>query len=127
LGVGGFILLISLLFVMGRVWDIVLALVGVSLVVPMGLLTIDHGLRYGGIEYRVSDDAIVAYDRLFRTRVWRIEPWDESGLRVERGRLHRWFDTSTVVIEYSDRELWLPHLADTEPILEVFDREPNGV
>jgi hypothetical protein len=127
LGVGGFILLISLLFVMGRVWDIVLALVGVSLMVPMGLLTIDHGLRYGGIEYRVSGDAIIAYDRLFRTRLWRIEPWDESGLRVERGRLHRWFDTSTVVIECSDRELWLPHLADPEPILDVFDRRPNGV
>jgi hypothetical protein len=93
----------------------------------MGLLTVDYGVRYGGIEYRVSDDAIVAYDRLFRTRLWRIEPWDESDLRVEQGRLHWWSDTSTVVIECPDRELWLPHLADPEPILDVFDRCPNGV
>lgn len=125
--VSGFIFLMSLLFMLGRVWDIVLALVGASLVVPMGLLTIDHGLRYGGIEYRVSSDAIVAYDRWFRTRVWRIEPWDESGLRVERDRLHGWFDTSTVVIECADRELRLPHLEDPEPILDVFDRLANGV
>jgi hypothetical protein len=93
----------------------------------MGLLTVDYGVRYGGIEYRVSDDAIVAYDRSFRTHVWRIEPWDESGLRVERNRLHRWFDTSTVVIECPDRELRLPHLADPEPVLDVFDRRADGV
>ena len=125
--VSGFILLVSLLFMLGRAWDIVLVLVGATLVVPMGLLTIDHGLRYGGLEYRVSDNAIVAYDRLLRTRVWRIEPWDESGLHLEQDRLHRWFDTSTVVIECPDRELWLPHLADPEPVLDGFDREPNGV
>ena len=125
--VSGFILLVSLLFMLGRAWDIVLVLVGASLVVPMGLLTIDRGVRYGGIEYRVSDNAIVAYDRLLRTRVWRIEPWDESGLRVERGRLHGWLDTSTVVIECADRELRLPHLEDPEPILDMFDRRPDGV
>lgn len=127
LGVGGFLLLISLLFMMGHVWDIVLALVGASLIVPIGLLAIDYGLRYGGVEYRISEDEIVAYDRLFRTRLWRIEAWDESGLRVERGRLHRLLDTSTVVIECADQELWLPHLANLGPILDVFDRRPNGV
>lgn len=126
LGVGGFLLLISLLFITGRVWDVVLALVGASFIIPIGLLTIDYGLRYGGVEYRVSEDEIVAHDRLFRTRLWRIEAWDERGLRVERGRLHRWLDTSTVVIECADRELWLPHLADPDPILDVFDRRPNG-
>ena len=127
LGVGGFLLLISLLFMMGRVWDIVLALVGVSLIVPIGLLTIDYGLRYGGAEYRISEDEIVAHDRLFRTGLWRIEAWDESGLRVERGRLHRLLNTSTVVIECADQELWLPHLQDPDPILDVFDHRPNGV
>lgn len=127
--IGGFILLIALLFAMGRVWDIVLAVIGASLVVPMGLLTFDYWLRYGGLEYRISEDAnaIVAYDRLFRTRLWRIETWDESGLRVERDRLHRWYDTSMVVIEYADGELWLPHLHDPEPILDVFDRRASGV
>lgn len=127
LGVGGFLLLISLLFMMGRVWDIVLTLVSVSLIVPIGLLTIDYGLRYGGVEYRISEDEIVAHDRLFRTRLWRIEVWDESGLRVERGRLHRLLGTSTVVIKCADQELWLPHLEDPDPILDVFDRRPNGV
>ena len=125
--VSGFILLVSLLFMLGRAWDIVLVLVGASLVAPMGLLTIDHGLRYGGLEYRVSDNAIVAYDRLLRTRVWRIDPWDESGLRVERDRLHGWLDTSTVVIECAERELRLPHLEDPDPITDVFDRRPDGV
>ncbi|WP_178917892.1 DUF6498-containing protein [Natronomonas gomsonensis] len=125
--VGGFILLISLLFVMGGVWDVVLLLVVVSLAVPIGLLTLDYWLRYGGVEYRVSGDAVVAYDRLFRTRLWRIEPWDESGLRLERGRLHRLLDTSTVVIECSDRDIRLPHLRDPAPILDVFDRRVSGV
>lgn len=111
----------------GRVWDIVLAFVGASLVVPRGLLTIDYGLRCGGIEYRVSDDVIVAYDRLFRTRVWRIEPWDESGLRVERDRIYRWLGTSTVIIEYSDGELRLSHLHDPDLILDVFDRRASGI
>lgn len=106
-----------------------LAVVVASFVVPAGVLTIDYGLRYGGIEYQISEDAnaIVAYDRLFRTRVWQIEPWDETGLRVERDRIHRWLDTSTVVIECSDQELWLPHLRDPDPILDVFDRRSSGV
>jgi hypothetical protein len=127
LGVSGFILAVSLLFALGRVWDIVLALVGASLVVLVGLLTIDYGLRYGGVEYRRSDDAVVAYDRFFRTQLWRIEPWDETGLRVERDRLDRWLDTSTVVIECPDRELRLPHVHDPEAILEVFDRRASGI
>jgi len=124
--VGGFILSVSLLFALGRVWDIIFILVGASLLVPMGLLTIDYGLRYGGVEYRVSDDAVVAYDRFFQTRLWRIEPWDETGLRVERDRIDRWLDTSTVVIECPDRELRLSHLYDPEPILDVFDRRASG-
>jgi hypothetical protein len=127
--VGGVVFLFSLLFALGRVWDVVLALVGVSLLVPTGLLAVDYGLRYGGVEYRVADDAdaVVAYDRLFRTRLWRIEPWDETGLRVERDRIHRFLDTSTVVVECPNRELWLPHLRDPAPILELFDRRAGGV
>lgn len=125
--ISGFILTVSFLFVLGRAWDIVLALIGTSLVVPMGLLTIDYGLRYGGVEYRVSDGAIVAYDRLFRTRLWRIEPWDETGLHIGCDRIDRWLDTSTVVVECPDRELRLPHLQDPESILDVFDRRPGGV
>nr|WP_324665685.1 DUF6498-containing protein [Haloarcula sp. CK38] len=126
--IGGFILLIALLFAMGRVWNIVLAVVVGSFAVPAGLLTIDYGLRYGGIEYRVSGDAhdIVAYDRLFRTRVWKIELRGETRLRVERNRIHRWLDTSTVVIEGSDRVLRLPHVRDPKPLLDVFDRSTSS-
>lgn len=126
--IAGFILLIALLFAMGRAWDIVFTIVVISLVVPAGLLTVDYWLRYGGIEYRVSEDgnSIIAYDRLFRTRLWRTELWDETGLRVERNQIHRWLDTSTVVIERSDREIRLPHLRHPEPILDVFDRRASG-
>jgi hypothetical protein len=120
--VGGFFLLVSMLFLLGRTWDIGLGLVGAGLVVPMGCLTIDYGLRYGGVEYRISADAIVASDRLFRTRLWRIEPWDEHGVRLERDPLDRWLETSTVVIECADRELRIPHVADPGPIRDVFDR-----
>ncbi|WP_311172173.1 DUF6498-containing protein [Halobellus ordinarius] len=127
LATGGSLLLISILFALGGAWDIVLAFVGASLLVSMGLLTIDYGLRHGGVEYRVSDEAIVAYDQLFRTRLWRIEPWDETGLSVECDRLHRWLDTSTVVVKCPDREFRLPHLQDPEPILNVFDRRADGV
>jgi hypothetical protein len=126
LAVGGFILLVSLLFVMGGVWDTVLVLVALSLVVPMMLLLLDYWLRYGSIEYRVSGDAIVAYDRLFRTRLWRIEPWDESGLRIEQGRLDGVLDTSTVVIECSEWDLRLPHVRNPDPIIDVFDRRVSG-
>ena len=124
--VGGFVLLVALLFAMGRVWDVVFALVVVGLLVAMGLLAIDYWLRYGGTEYRIAEDgnAIVAYDRLFRTRLWRIEPWDESGLRLERDLIDAWLDTSTVVVERpgeaSDRRL--PRLRDPDPLLSVFDR-----
>jgi hypothetical protein len=121
--VGGFLLLVGALFAMGRVWNVVGLFAAAGLVVPLGLLSIDHWLRYGGVEYRLADDAVVAYDRLFRTRLWRVESWDEDGLRVERDRLDAWLDASTVVIECPDRELRLPHLREVEPVLDAFDRQ----
>lgn len=121
--VGAFFFLIAALFAMGQVWNVVLLFGAGGLAVPLGLLSIDHWLRYGGVEYRLADDAVVAYDRLFRTRLWRVESWDEDGLRVERDRLDRWLDTSTVVIECPDRELRLPHLREVEPILDAFERQ----
>jgi hypothetical protein len=75
----------------------------------------------------MSNEAIVAYDRLFRTRLGRIESWDERGLRVERNQIHKWLDTSTIVIECADRERRIPHVHDTEPVLDVFDRRANGI
>jgi hypothetical protein len=113
---------VALLFALGRAWAFVAGLVAAGLAVTVGLLAVDSWLRYGAIEYRVSGDAVVAYDRLLRTPVWRVEPWDESGLRVERDRLHRWFGTSTVVVEFPDRERRLPHLRAPDAVLAVFER-----
>jgi hypothetical protein len=124
--IGGMLLLVAALFVTGGVWDVALAFAAGSLAAPVGLVTIDYWLRYGGVEYRVSDDAIVAYDRLFRTRLWRTEAWDETGVRVESDWVDAWLDTSTVVIERPDRELRLPRLREADLILAVFDRRSGG-
>lgn len=120
--VGLFLALLGALFATGQVWDVVFLFAIGSVTVPLVLVTIDYWIRYGAIEYRLSDDSIVAYDRLFRTRLWRIEPWDESGIRVECDRIDAWLDTKTVIIELSDRELRLPRVSAVEPILAVFDR-----
>jgi hypothetical protein len=120
--VGGLLLVVAALFAIGQVWTVVLLLVGASLVVPLALLSIDYWVRYGGVEYRVSDGAIVAYDRLFRVRLWRVDNWDETGLQVERGYLDGWLNTTTVVVECRDRTLRLPRVAAADEILDVFDR-----
>ena len=36
-------------------------------------------------------------------------------------------NTSTIVIECSDREHRIPHVHDTETLLDVFDRRANGI
>ncbi|MFD1569477.1 DUF6498-containing protein [Halorubrum laminariae] len=112
----------GLLFATGRVWDIAALLFAAGVALPVLLLSIDYWLRYGLVEYRVGDDALVAYDRLFGTALWRVEPWNETDLRVKRGRLDRRLDTETVVIELRDDKHRIPGIPDTEPILEVFDR-----
>ena len=116
---------IALLFATGRVWSIATPLVAVAVVVPFGLTSADHWLRYAGVEYRVDGDAVVAHDRLFRQPLWRVEPWDERSLRVE----HDWLDgrlgTETVIVELGDDTLRLPHLEDPEMVLATFDRRPD--
>ncbi|MWV41410.1 DUF6498-containing protein [Natrialba sp. INN-245] len=123
--VGMFPAVFALLFAIGGVWSGAVALVIVAVAVPLVLVHVDYWLRYVGVEYRVDDDAIVAYDRLFRTPLWRVEAWDESGVRVERD----WLETSTVIVELPDSEhdRRLPGLCETGPVLEVFDRPPDGV
>ena len=133
--VGAFLLVVGALFVTGRAWGIALAFVVGSLAVPLGLVTADYWLRYGGVEYRVGDDAVVAYDRLFRTRLWRVERCDDPDVRVERcddpdvrverDRIDAWLDTSTVVVECADRERRLPRLRETEPIRGALGRRPD--
>ena len=122
-GAGVFVLAIAGLFATGQVWGVVALLVAAAIVVPAGLLSVDYWLRYGAIEYRTDDEAIVAVDRLFGQALWRVEPWDETDLRVERDRLDVLLGTHTVVIELvGDETLRLPRLADPEPILDTFDR-----
>lgn len=119
---GGLLWFVSLLFVLGGVWDIVLLLLAAGVAVSTGLLAVDWWVRYGGIEYRQSDAALVAYDRLFRTRLWRVESGNERAVRVERTRLDRWLGTSTVVLERRDDSLVMPHLREPAVVLDVFDR-----
>jgi len=122
-GVGVFVLAIAGLFATGQAWAIVALLVAVAVAVPTGLLSVDYWLRYGAVEYRTDGEAIVAVDRLFGQALWRVEPWDETDLRVERDRLDRLLCTHTVVVDLVDGEtLRLPRLSDPEPILDTFDR-----
>jgi len=118
-------LLVALLFAIGGAWSIVVGLLAASVAVPAFLLAVDGALRYGVLEYRLTDDALVAYDRLFDTALWRVEPWDEVGLRVERDRLDERLGTATVVIRLRDRELRVPRIADPDAVLAVFDRRAD--
>jgi uncharacterized membrane protein YdbT with pleckstrin-like domain len=94
-------------------------------VVPFGLSSADHWLRYAGVEYRVDDDAVVAHDRLFRQPLWCVEPRDEQSLYVKYDWLDRRLGTETVVVELDDDTLRLPYLEDSETVLATFDRRPD--
>ncbi|GAA0510416.1 hypothetical protein SAMN04488066_11749 [Halorubrum aquaticum] len=124
-------LLVALLFALGRAWGIVLGLVAVAVAIPPVAVAIDSLVRYGAVEYRIDadGDAIVGYDRACGTALWRVEPWDEEGLRIERDRLDERLGTSTVAVELRDREVRLPRLpADedgTDRVVDVFDRRPD--
>ena len=116
---------VALLFAIGGEWGTVAVLFTVAVALPLALAVLDHELRYGLVTYRAGDDALVARDRPFGVDLWRVEPWDETDLRVERGRLDRRLGTETVVIELRDDEYRVPGLADPEPILDVFERAPD--
>ncbi|WP_281193820.1 DUF6498-containing protein [Halorubrum sp. F4] len=128
-------LIVALLFALGRAWGTVAGLVAVAAAVPFVAVATDSLIRYGAVEYRVAggddahvgEDALVAYDRVCGTALWRIEPWDEEGIRLERDRLDDRFDTATVVLELRDREVRLPRLSDDDAdrVLDVFDRRPE--
>ncbi|KAA9395829.1 hypothetical protein Har1130_15860 [Haloarcula sp. CBA1130] len=124
---GGMGLLVAVLFAIGSAWDIVAVIVVTSVSIPILLLCFDQLLRYGTVEYRIDPDAgvVVAYDRLFGTALWRIESWDERGLRVEQTPLDSLLGTETVTIEYAEGEYILPHLPDVTPVVAVFDRQPE--
>ncbi len=123
--IGVFPFLIGCLFALGQLWAIVVPLFVLSVVLPVLVAQVDYWLRYGVVEYRTDGDAIVAHDRLFGTPLWRVEAWDETGLRVEHDRIDTRLDTATVVIERTEGELRLPQLPDADPIVTVFDRSPD--
>jgi len=128
LKLGGIIWLVAALFATGQVWHIVAVLVVAGVVVPLLLVSIDYWLRVGAVEYRTDGDAIVAYDRLFGHALWRIEPWDEIDLRVERDRLDTSLSTDTIVVTLQDDStVRIPRVPDPEPLLDVFDRQPDDV
>ncbi|MDB2263897.1 DUF6498-containing protein [Halorubrum ezzemoulense] len=123
--VGGGLALLGLLFAFGGDWGTVALLLAAAVAVPLALAALDHELRHGLVEYRAGDGALVARDRLSGATLWRVEPWDETDLRVERRRLDRRLGTETVVIELRDDEYRIPGLDDPEPVLDVFDRRPD--
>ncbi|WP_336330126.1 DUF6498-containing protein [Haloarcula sp. CGMCC 1.2071] len=124
---GGMGLLVAVLFAIGSAWDIVAVIVLASVSILALLLCLDQLLRYGTIEYRIDPDAgaLVAYDRLFGTALWRIESREESGLRLEQTPLDSLLGTETVTIEHADGEYILPHLPDAASVIAVFDRQPE--
>ncbi|EMA67785.1 hypothetical protein C461_08659 [Halorubrum aidingense JCM 13560] len=115
-------LLAAGLFALSEQWILVGVLLTASVALPAFLLGLDYWLRYGAVEYRVGDGALVAYDRWFDTALWRVEAWDETDLRVERDRLDARLGTATVAIELRDRTVEVPRLADPDPVCSVFDR-----
>lgn len=128
LKLGVVIWLVAALFAMGQAWTIagILTIAGVG--IPLLLASIDYWLRYGAVVYRTDGDAIVAFDRLFGHALWRVEPWDEAALRVERDRLDAILDTYTIVVTPVDGSIIrIPRVADPEPLLDVFDRRADGV
>jgi hypothetical protein len=127
LKLGVIIWLVAVLFAFGQVWAIVAALIAAGIVVPLMLASIDWWVRFGFVEYRTDGDAIVAYDRLFDHALWRIEPWDETNLRVERTRLDSVLGTATIVVTLLDDSIvHIPCVANPDVLLAVFDRRAEG-
>jgi len=126
---GGVIWLVAFLFAIASVWRITAVLTIAGVVIPLLLATIDYWLRYGAVEYRTDDDdAIVAFDHLFDQALWRIEPWDETDLKIERDWLDTYLDTYTIVLTRLDETvIRMPRMSNPKPLLEVFDRRADGV
>lgn len=125
--VGVFIAAGGLLFAFDGAWSIVAGSGVVAVAVIALLIHLDYWLRYAFVEYRIDDDAIVGYDRLFRQPVWHIEPEDQHTVRIERDWIDGWLETATVVVERPDtgRTLRLPRVGDPAVILKVFDRQSD--
>lgn len=112
-------------FALGGVWSFVIGIIAVTALVVAGVACLDHWLRFGAVVYHVTDDGVTARDTRFEATLWRVEPWDETGLRVERDRVDRLLGTETLVVECRETDRRLPHLSDADPVVAVFDREPD--
>ncbi|MEZ3145400.1 DUF6498-containing protein [Halobaculum sp. MBLA0143] len=110
-------------FAIGGVWSFVVGILSVTALVVAGLSCLDHWLRFGAVVYRVTDDGVTARDTRFEATLWRVAPWDETGLRVERDLVDRLLDTETLVVECRETNHRLPHLSSVDPVVAVFDRE----
>ncbi|SFS32962.1 DUF6498-containing protein [Halostagnicola kamekurae] len=125
--VGVFIAAGGLLFAFDGAWSIVAGFGVVAIAVTALSIHLDYWLRYAFVEYRIDDDAIVGYDRLFRQPVWHIGTGDQHTARIERDWIDGRLETATVVVERPDtgRTLWLPRVGDPAAILEVLDRQSH--
>ena len=125
---GGVIWLVAILFAIASVWRIAAVLTIAGVVIPLLLAALDYWLRYGAVEYRTSGEAIVAFDHLFNQALWRIEPWDETDLKIERDWVDAHLDTYTIVLTRLDETvIRIPRVSAPKPLLEVFDRRADGV
>ncbi|KMT45818.1 hypothetical protein EL22_27045 [Halostagnicola sp. A56] len=125
--VGVFIAAGGLLFAFDGAWSIVAGFGVVAVAVTTLSIHLDYWLRYAFVEYRIDDDAIVGYDRLFRQPVWHIETSGQHTARLERDWIDGRLETATVIVEHpaTDRTLWLPRACDPAAILEVLDRQSD--
>ncbi|ESP89813.1 hypothetical protein K933_02481 [Candidatus Halobonum tyrrellensis G22] len=75
----------------------------------VGFGVIDRAYRYLWMEYRIADD-LVGYDRLFGPQ-WRLSGDQLAEAERVRTVTDRLFGTETVLVDYGDRTIRLPHLS----------------
>jgi hypothetical protein len=111
-------------------WAVATVLAGLTLGGVVGLLCLDHYLRYGSVTYRIGADqaALVAYDRRFETPIWRLDAADIDELHRERTAVDAVLDTTTLRLVRGDDEYTLPHLVEPAPVVAVVDTQvtPTG-
>jgi hypothetical protein len=100
-------------------------LLAASVGFPVVTSTVDNWIRYGSMEYQIDDKTIVGYDRLLDGPQWRVDAWDERGLRVETTWLDDRLGTETVVVELAETEHRIPLLSEPDIVLDVFGRRPS--
>jgi hypothetical protein len=105
-----------------------IAVAGLSLAVVAVLLCLDQVLRYGTVEYRIGRDAgaVVAYDRLSESPLWRLDAAETEVTRPERTVLDTLLGTATVRLEHDDGEHTIPHVSDPDPVVEALASSPGS-